>query len=118
MRPADFNERDNMTLLKDDVVLVTGGGSGLGAGVARHFLTQGAQLAIMDISGEKLDAHRAEFGDRNGAEQRIQSTRNPNAEKEPDIRQVSGDFAGRAKDARANRVPDDHGKTKADAEYF
>jgi NAD(P)-dependent dehydrogenase (short-subunit alcohol dehydrogenase family) len=52
-----------MALLKDDVVLVTGGGSGLGAGVARHFVTQGAQLAIMDISGEKLDALHAEFGD-------------------------------------------------------
>ena len=51
-----------MTLLKDDVVMVTGGGSGLGAGVARHCLSQGAKLAIMDISAEKLDKLRGEFG--------------------------------------------------------
>ncbi|MGK5078752.1 SDR family oxidoreductase [Janthinobacterium sp. HLX7-2] len=52
-----------MQLLKDDVVLITGGGSGLGAGVARHCLAEGAQLAIMDISAAKLDNLRAELGD-------------------------------------------------------
>ena len=51
------------TLLKDDVVLITGGGSGLGAGVARHCLAEGAKLAIMDISGAKLDSLRSELGD-------------------------------------------------------
>ena len=51
------------TLLKDDVVLITGGGSGLGAGVARHCLAEGAKLAIMDISGAKLDSLRTELGD-------------------------------------------------------
>ncbi len=52
-----------MQILNDDVVLITGGGSGLGAGVARHCLAEGAQLAIMDISAARLDALRAEFGE-------------------------------------------------------
>lgn len=50
-------------LLKDDVVLITGGGSGLGAGVARHCLAQGAKLVVMDISQAKLDKLRDELGD-------------------------------------------------------
>ena len=37
-----------MQLLKDNVVLVTGGGSGLGLGIARYCLAEGARVAIFD----------------------------------------------------------------------
>ncbi|WP_282181204.1 SDR family NAD(P)-dependent oxidoreductase [Aliiroseovarius marinus] len=36
--------------LDGTVVLVTGGGSGLGAGTARHFASQGAKVAILDFN--------------------------------------------------------------------
>jgi NAD(P)-dependent dehydrogenase (short-subunit alcohol dehydrogenase family) len=52
-----------MQLLKDDVVLATGAGSGLGLGVVRHFQSEGAQLAILEIVPEKVEALRAEFPD-------------------------------------------------------
>jgi NAD(P)-dependent dehydrogenase (short-subunit alcohol dehydrogenase family) len=50
-----------LELLKDDVVLLTGAGSGLGLGVARHFRAEGAQIAIMEIVPEKVEALKAEF---------------------------------------------------------
>lgn len=53
-----------MQLLKDDVVLVTGGGSGLGLGVAHHCLAEGARLAVLDVSAAKVAALRDAFGDR------------------------------------------------------
>lgn len=53
-----------MKLLEDHVVLITGGGSGLGLGVARHCLEQGAEVAILEVSGAKVADLRAEFGDR------------------------------------------------------
>lgn len=52
-----------LALLEDHVVLVTGGGSGLGLGVARRCRDYGARLAIMEIVPEKAAALRAEFGD-------------------------------------------------------
>ncbi|MER8003940.1 SDR family NAD(P)-dependent oxidoreductase [Streptomyces sp. NPDC095613] len=52
-----------MTLLDDHVVLITGAGSGLGLGLARHFNEQGAKLAVFEISEPKVAGLREEFGD-------------------------------------------------------
>jgi NAD(P)-dependent dehydrogenase (short-subunit alcohol dehydrogenase family) len=52
-----------MKLLKNHVVLITGAGSGLGLGVARYCLEQGARIALFEISHEKTEALQAEFGD-------------------------------------------------------
>ena len=51
-----------MSLLNDHVVLVTGGGSGLGLGVARYCRAEGAQVAIFERSVEKVAALRDELG--------------------------------------------------------
>lgn len=50
-------------MFNGDVVLILGGGSGLGLGIARHFISEGARVAIFEISEEKLLALKAEFGD-------------------------------------------------------
>lgn len=52
-----------IALLDDHVVLVTGGGSGLGLGVARRCRDHGARIAIMEIVPEKAASLRNEFGD-------------------------------------------------------
>jgi NAD(P)-dependent dehydrogenase (short-subunit alcohol dehydrogenase family) len=49
-------------LLDDHVVLVAGGGSGLGLGVARACLGHGAQVAVLDVSVDKIADVQAEFG--------------------------------------------------------
>jgi NAD(P)-dependent dehydrogenase (short-subunit alcohol dehydrogenase family) len=49
-------------MLEDHVVVVAGGGSGLGLGVARHCIAHGAQVAILDVSADKVAALQAELG--------------------------------------------------------
>ncbi|MBV2135110.1 SDR family oxidoreductase [Pseudomonas sp. MAP12] len=51
-----------MQMLKDDVVLVTGGGSGLGLGVARYCKAEGAEVVIFEISADKVRQLKEEFG--------------------------------------------------------
>jgi len=52
-----------MQLLKDHVVLITGSGSGLGLGIARHFREEGARLALFEYDEAKVSTLRDEFGD-------------------------------------------------------
>lgn len=52
-----------MQLLNDHVVLITGSGSGLGLGIARHFRDEGATLALFEYDESKVAKLRDEFGD-------------------------------------------------------
>jgi 3-oxoacyl-[acyl-carrier protein] reductase len=45
-------------------VLVTGGGSGIGAGIARHFCTAGARVTISGRRAAKVEAVAASIGER------------------------------------------------------
>lgn len=51
-----------MTDLDGAIVAITGGGSGLGLGLARWFAAQGSRLAILEIDPAKVASLEAEFG--------------------------------------------------------
>jgi NADP-dependent 3-hydroxy acid dehydrogenase YdfG len=51
-----------MNTLRDKVVLITGGGSGIGLAAARKFLDEGARVAITGRDEEKLRAAAASLG--------------------------------------------------------
>ncbi|MBN9673806.1 SDR family NAD(P)-dependent oxidoreductase [Roseibium aggregatum] len=49
-------------LVSETAVLVTGGGSGLGAATARHFASRGARVAILDYAIDKAESVAADIG--------------------------------------------------------
>ncbi|MBC7157282.1 MAG: SDR family NAD(P)-dependent oxidoreductase, partial [Rhodobacteraceae bacterium] len=48
--------------LKDRTAIVTGAGSGFGAGIARAFAAEGARVMVADINAEAAGAVAAEVG--------------------------------------------------------
>ena len=51
-----------MQMFDGDIVLILGGGSGLGLGIARHFIKEGAKVAIFEVSEQKVADLEEEFG--------------------------------------------------------
>ncbi|PTX64676.1 NAD(P)-dependent dehydrogenase (short-subunit alcohol dehydrogenase family) [Melghirimyces profundicolus] len=52
--------------MKDKVVIVTGGGSGMGKAMAKKFAAEGARVVITGRSSERLEAARKEIPHRDG----------------------------------------------------
>jgi len=52
-----------MGWLNDDVALITGAGSGIGAAVAKRFVAEGARVVAMDLSGDRVRDLQAGAGD-------------------------------------------------------
>lgn len=48
--------------IRDQIALVTGGGSGLGEATARLLASRGARVAVLDYDGAKADAVAADIG--------------------------------------------------------
>lgn len=52
-----------MNGLQNSAVLITGGGSGLGRALVERFLSEGANVAVLEFSAERAASLRADFGD-------------------------------------------------------
>jgi NAD(P)-dependent dehydrogenase (short-subunit alcohol dehydrogenase family) len=56
-----------MELVKDKLVLITGGGGGLGSAMARGFAREGARVIVVDIALDKAQAVADDIGRAGGA---------------------------------------------------
>lgn len=53
-----------MSWLKDQVALVTGGGSGIGRAVVDRYVEEGARVAVVDLAADRLEEVRKAHGSR------------------------------------------------------
>lgn len=53
-----------MSRLQEQIVLITGGASGLGAALVERFIAEGANVGVLDRSAEGCERLRAAYGDR------------------------------------------------------
>lgn len=53
-----------MKRLNDKVAVITGGNSGIGKGIAKHFLAEGAKVVIFGRNQQTLEQTKKEFGGR------------------------------------------------------
>ncbi len=54
---------NNIFILRNNVALISGGGSGIGLGIARQFIQSGAKVVITGRTPEKLKEARNELGE-------------------------------------------------------
>jgi 2,3-dihydroxy-2,3-dihydrophenylpropionate dehydrogenase len=52
-----------MSDLKDEVIFITGGGSGLGLALIERFIEEGANVATLELSAAKVASLRQRFGE-------------------------------------------------------
>src|SRR3546814_40120 len=60
--PVGQERREDRMKLQGQAALVTGGGSGIGADVARHLAKAGAKVAVLDVNMAGAEAVATEIG--------------------------------------------------------
>src|SRR5436189_152058 len=66
--PTNTNEEEHMGRLDERVAVITGGGEGIGKGIARRFAEEGARVLIAEVDEERGRTTADELAASTGAE--------------------------------------------------